>query len=180
MKLARTTVWGLRGAVACSAALALDLPDPTRPPYAVSPANNNGAGAPQGAARTAGGQGLGQAPAGEVAEGTRPSQEPRSGRLSAVLLADAPGRNAAVIDGQVRYVGDRLHDGTLAGITAGGVTIKGSGRTLALKLYDREPEAAAERPKKDKVAAMRTPGDTPSATIESSPSGALAPGKEQP
>jgi hypothetical protein len=80
----------------------------------------------------------------------------------------------------VRYVGDRLQDGTLAGITAGGVTIKGGGRTVVLNLYDRDPEAAAEPAKKDKVAAMHTPGDTASAPIESSPSGASAPGKEQP
>ncbi len=186
MKLAHTTMLGLWAAVAFGAAFALDLPDPTRPPYATTPGGTVGTTVPMPPPRTAGSVAAGQAAGADTPDATRGTQEAgrgstntsSTGRLSAVLLADAPGRNAAVIDGQVRYVGDRVTEGTVAGISAGGVTIKGSGRTVQLSLYDREPEPLPLT--KEKVAVVRTPTDTEPRPIDSSPSGASAPGKEQP
>jgi hypothetical protein len=150
----------------------------------MTPGGNAGTTVPMPPPRTAGSVAPGQAAGADTPEATRGTQDTSrsstssTGRLSAVLLADAPGRNAAVIDGQVRYVGDRVPDGTVAGISAGGVTIKGSGRTVQLSLYDREPEPLPLT--KDKVAVARTPIDTDPRPTDSSPSGASAPGKEQP
>jgi hypothetical protein len=176
------------GALAATAALALDLPDPTRPPYATNAPMPGNAGLPT-ATGTGMGMGVGvgvvtgsslAAPAGATnAAGSRPAT-PRATRLSAVLMADAPGRDAAVIDGVVRHVGDRLGDGTVASISPDGVTLKAPGHTTRLRLFDREPDpvelAAA-------LAPSAAPGKGRSAVTRptvSTPDGASDPAKEQP
>jgi len=172
------------GAMAATAALALDLPDPTRPPYAANSVMPTSTGTGMGIG-AAGGAGAAGAPAGPQgvpsAAATRPLL-PRSARLSAVLMADAPGRDAAVIDGVVRHVGDRLGDGTVASISPDAVTLKSQGHTTRLSLYDREPDpvavaASPALPAKGRPGAAVAIATRPTV---SPPDGASDPAKEQP
>ncbi|MEY4767047.1 MAG: hypothetical protein RI907_3720 [Pseudomonadota bacterium] len=140
-----------------SAASAADLPDPMRPPASVVRINASRPGmAPPAPA------------ASEAAVSAVVREKPaRSLRLSAVMLADAPGRDAALIDGRVLYVGDKLPQGVLMRIDATGVTLRdGAGKAARLPLFDRASPAEAASAA---VAASASP-----------PSGAVASGKEQP
>lgn len=178
-----TLLW-TAGALAATAALALDLPDPTRPPHAANPAMSSpagtgmGAGLPGAHGPVSGGAGAQGLPSSAA---TRPMPA-RSARLSAVLMADAPGRDAAVIDGVVRHVGDRLGEGTVVAISPQAVTIKGQGRTTRLSLYDREPDPVAAAAPSVGAVKGRTGAAVALATRPTvSPSdGAPDPAKEQP
>ena len=170
------TLFGMLGVAA--AALALDLPDPMRPPMGLGGARSAGGMA---APDMAGGGASGPARAKVVA--------PSRARLTAVMLADAPGVNAAVIDGKVYRAGERLPDGLLlAGIDANGVTLRdGGGRTRRLAVYDRPAEASSETDQAKAPAAASEPASVPqaepaaaAASDLSSPAGAKAPGKDQP
>ncbi len=173
-----------------TAVLAVGLPDPTRPPYAAGNAwlaGGRSVSAPGGgsgdAAGAAAGEGAIARPAG--AERAKPANpQPHGARLSAVMLADAPGRNAAVIDGQVRYVGDKVRGAVLAAINASGVTLRDAGgRSVRLNLFDRQPESEATpdaQPAAPKPAVAATPVADAASLPLTSPSGAAAPGKEQP
>jgi hypothetical protein len=181
MKATPLTLLWMAGALAATAALALDLPDPTRPPYAATPGPNAGA-AVQGGGAGMGNGVMGAAQSGAGATGMPRAAVARSARLSAVLMADAPGRHAAVIDGVVRHVGDRLSEGTVSSITPDAVTLKGQGHTTRLSLYDRDPEPvalAASQAQQGKGRATATLAAATRPTV-SPPDGAPDPAKEQP
>jgi hypothetical protein len=176
-----------------TAVLAVDMPDPTRPPYAASNAALNGgragavapAGASGDAAGAATGEGSSSRPSGGGGDRAKAVHAASHGaRLSAVMRADAPGRDAAVIDGEVRHVGDKVRGAILATISASGVTLReAGGRSVRLNLFDRQPESEAA-PDAQPVARKPTVAAPPVADAASlpltSPSGAAAPGKEQP
>jgi hypothetical protein len=178
-----------------TAVLAVDLPDPTRPPYAAGNAALNGAraaasaaaapvGASGDAANAATGDGAPARPSGGGGDRAKAANPASHGaRLSAVMMADAPGRDAAVIDGEVRYVGDKVRGAVLATISASGVTLReAGGRSVRLNLFDRPPESEASpdaQPAARKPAVAAPPAADAAFPL-TSPSGAAAPGKEQP
>jgi hypothetical protein len=100
------------------------------------------------------------------------------------MLADLPGRDAAVIDGDVRHVGDKVRGATVSAISAAGVTLReANGRSVRLSLFERapEPDARADaQPSSPKHALAASSVADAAALTLSTPTGALASGKEQP
>ncbi len=176
--------------VACAsltAALAVDLPDPTRPPYGSGNqppqgwrSQGNAAAGVDESASDAASRSVGASPA--RGKGGNPAA--RTVRLSAVMLADAPGRHVAVIDGEVFHVGDKVRGAVVAAIGAAGVTLReAGGHSVLLKLYDRPPEqvdGTDAQPVARKPAAAAPSAAEAASLPLSSPSGAAAPGKDQP
>jgi hypothetical protein len=163
-----TLLW-MAGALAATAALALDLPDPTRPPDAVNAPLPGSVGAHVPAS----------SPVPASTATVNRAAAARSNRLSAVLMADAPGRDAAVIDGVVRHVGDRVGDSTVASISPDGVTLKSQGHTTRLRLYDRAPDPVELAAPSGKGPGGATLAAATPPTV-SKPDGASDPAKEQP
>jgi hypothetical protein len=162
-------------------ALAAELPDPTRPPPGV-------AQQAQSAGRVPSPYTSGDAPATPQGPATdrakAASAAARPARLSAIMLADLPGRDAAVIDGDVRHVGDKVRGATVSAIHAAGVTLRDArGRSVRLSLFERAPEPDARldaQPSSPRPAASASSVADAAALSLTTPSGALAPGKEQP
>jgi len=157
-----------------------ELQDPMRPPMAVqrvidqrtgnAPADPATHGAGMAQPRSNGPATAG--PAGDAAEPrSKAPVAPSRARVSAVVLADRPGRDAALLDGRIAYVGDKVAGGTVARIDTQGVTLKDAkGRLSLVPLIVRA--AASEAP--------AAAGSAPAAAPVIPPSGALAPGKELP
>ncbi len=192
MKLAHLVGW-LAAVTSLPSALALELPDPTRPPAGFGQQAVGGLRMP-----AAHGGGDAQ-PTAAASAPDRPKTAPavavsRSARLSAVMLADLPGRDAAVIDGDVRHVGDKVRDGaTVLAISAAAVTLRDpKGRSVRLTLFGRSPEPDAQPDPSPKSPPRTSPegprpataasalADEASALSLSTPTGAQASGKEQP
>ncbi len=143
----------------------------------VDPANAAGAVAPRGPGANIANT-VGAVPVGQAGEGGAPRQRsaaaaPSRARVSAVVLADRPGRDAALLDGRIAYVGDKVAGGTVSRIDSQGVTLKDAkGRLSLVPLIVRTPTAS-------EVAADAASAATGPAPV-SPPSGAPAPGKELP
>ncbi len=158
-------------------ASALEIADPTRPPTARTTNVT-----PQGAAEGAGG-----ASGAATSEAARVSPPITRARLTAIMMADAPGRPAAVIDGRVRSVGDEVPGGVVAQVDANGVTLRmANGRMERLSVYDRpaEPDPADDlrdvkpSPKVPDLPPPNVP--TANAILDFLSQGASSPGKEKP
>ena len=157
-------------------AMAADLPDPTRPPDAVL---GNRASFQGGlAADRQDGPSSASGPSAETRVRKAP---PKAGRLTAVMLARGTGRAAAVIDGQLRHLGDKVDGGTLVAIDASGASLKGEGNhVVRLNLFDRAPEADEATPQAAAAPQNRTAAAPAAAPNDFSPAGTRVPDKEQP